>query len=445
MQIRTMIVGLAFVIFSNSVTLFVCSGFVNVRRAVSGIQTTIRSVRFGCPPNSYRGRGVYSCISCYANSTSPEGSRSASDCVCQDGFYFNEKMHDTTNSAQQGGGGIVHLFESSRKVGQQLEREVGKLQAQLAEATAKSAGKTQLGTAGVSAECRACPRDHYCPENGTKVPCPGGLSAFAGSYALSACTTVTLFPLISSAEQGENPVSKSKNFFSCYWDDELKFTFIHVPKNAGSSVINYMAELKCTLKGGSDCTNVDLGTKNAKYRMASAVVWGNQAVNSCPAPPSFFTFAFTRNPWDRALSMWTYGLKTRQLEVKLPPPSQSKNRSWTREDKEAALASARINVTKDYCTFDEFITMLETKNIWENIPQEKGRPKRVLRDCGKHWQDGQHALLYSEDNQSAAHFVGRVEFFDRDFTTVLKVVLNFVFESDRECETCHLRFVLCRE
>jgi hypothetical protein len=393
-----MIVMLAFVIFSNSGTFFVSSGFVNVRRAVSGMQTTIRRVRFGCPPNTYKGRSVYSCISCYANSTSPEGSRSASDCVCQDGFYFNEKMH---------------VFESSREVGQQLEREVGKLQAQLA--TAKSAGKTQLGPAGVSAECRACPRDHYCPGNGTKVPCPGGLSAVAGSYMLSACTTVTLLPLISSAEQGEKPVSKSKKFFSCYWDDELKFTFIHVPKNAGSSVINYMAELKCTLKGGSDCTNVDLGTKNAKYRMASAVVWGNMAVNSCPAPPSYFTFAFTRNPWDRALSMWTYGLKTRQLEAKLPPPSQSKDRSWTRQDKEV-LASARINVAKDYCTFDAFITMLEEKNIW--------------KDCGKHWQDGQYALLYSKDNQSAAHFVGRVEFFDRDFTTVLKVVLNFVFESD---------------
>jgi hypothetical protein len=87
--------------------------------------------------------------------------------------------------------------------------------------------------------------------------------------------------------------------------------------------------------------------------------------------------------------------------------------------------------------------MLETGNIWENIPQKKGKPERVLRDCGKHWQDGQYALLYSEDNQSAAHFVGRVEFFDRDFTTVLKVVLNFVFESDRECETCDLRLTFC--
>jgi hypothetical protein len=325
--------------------------------------------------------------------------------VCKDGFYFNENIRDATTSEKMTLESSSPTTSETMTREQQLEREVtvGKLQAQLAEA--KGAGEAQLsGSAGVSAECRECTRDHYCPGNGTKVPCPGG-----------SCTTVTLPPLISCAEQDEKPVSKSINFFSCYWDDELKFAFIHVPKNAGSSVINYMAELKCTLKGGSDCTNVDLGTKNAKYRMASAVVWGNMAVNSCPAPPSYFTFAFTRNPWDRALSMWTYGLKTRQLEAKLPPPSQSKDRSWTRQDKEA-LASARINVAKDYCTFDAFITMLEEKNIW--------------KDCGKHWQDGQYALLYSKDNQSAAHFVGRVEFFDRDFTTVLKVVLNFVFESD---------------
>jgi len=105
----------------------------------------------------------------------------------------------------------------------------------------------------------------------------------------------------------------------------------------------------------------------------------------CPSDPSYFVFTFTRNPWDRAVSMWSYGLKRRQLEVK--------------------NLEERKQMADKYCSFDQFVEGLAKRS-----------PKA---GCGHHVQDMQYMSIYNRNGKPGVNFAGRLEFFGRDFKTIL--------------------------
>eukprot|EP00960_Hanusia_phi_P063699 765540-Hanusia_phi.AAC.8 len=97
---------------------------------------------------------------------------------------------------------------------------------------------------------------------------------------------------------------------------------------------------------------------------------------------SYFTFAFTRNPWARAVSFWSYGLKRKQLSVK-------------------DLAKRR-QLAARYCSFRQFLF-------------NKGGA-----GCGHHAEYEQYPLIYDAKGRPGLNFLGRVEHFERDFQEILK-------------------------
>jgi hypothetical protein len=158
--------------------------------------------------------------------------------------------------------------------------------------------------------------------------------------------------------------------FACFRSDALKFAFVHIPKNAGSAVSRYLEELLCAHAGlESTC-----GLKLAR--------------GACPQDPAYYVFTFSRNPWARAVSMWSYGMKRLQLET---------------QDVQERKAIARR-----YCTFEAFLHNLHA-----------GRPQP---GCGFHVADRQYPNIYARDGSPGVNFLGRTEHFDRDFRVILKVL-----------------------
>ena len=157
--------------------------------------------------------------------------------------------------------------------------------------------------------------------------------------------------------------------FACFRSDALKFAFVHIPKNAGRAVSRYLEELLCAHAGlESTC-----GLKLAR--------------GACPQDPAYYVFTFSRNPWARAVSVWSYGMKRLQLET---------------QDVQERKAIARR-----YCTFEAFVHNLHV-----------GRPQP---GCGFHVADRQYPSIYARDGSPGVNFLGRTEHFDRDFRVVLKV------------------------
>jgi hypothetical protein len=89
------------------------------------------------------------------------------------------------------------------------------------------------------------------------------------------------------------------------------FVFVHIPKNAGTSIARYYSQLSGINDveiGGTDMGEALLPIfverhrvgKHAPYRKIRGLLESN------PLPRSYFSFAFTRNPYERTLSTFLF-------------------------------------------------------------------------------------------------------------------------------------------
>ena len=161
--------------------------------------------------------------------------------------------------------------------------------------------------------------------------------------------------------------------FVCYTAENLRFSVLHIPKNAGSALRRFVDKILCASEGKELGCGVE------------------STMGPCPRDASFFIFTFTRNPWARAVSMWSYGLKRLQLQTK---------DTWE-----------RIRIANKYCTFDQFIDNLAKNSTTDT--------------CGFHVDVNQYDNIFMQDGRPGVHFAGRLEHFDRDFKTILKVLTRF--------------------
>lgn len=151
-----------------------------------------------------------------------------------------------------------------------------------------------------------------------------------------------------------------------------KAIFVHVPKNAGTSITKTLRQTGEYKSPGYDSVDHDfsMGWKDGESRRVMRAI-GADLWNEC------FTFAFVRNPWDRLVSGWQF---TRQKG-------------------------------KHTLSFAEFVKDLPSLDISQE-------PDALERAISTHW----HAMPQSDhlvvDGVVAVDFIGHVETLDEDWRAI---------------------------
>ena len=173
-----------------------------------------------------------------------------------------------------------------------------------------------------------------------------------------------------------NPPKQSR----CHTSKKYGFMFVHITKCGGSAILNNIKDILCVAAGkAKGCALSDADGR---------LVYGCKAL----ASEKLFTFTFVRNPWDRAVSDWGYGLK-RELA--------------TCKEKGSGKAQCEETRARGYCSFRDY--------IFRNASVPKGRR------CGYHTET-QWEQAFTKEKHPAVNFLGRLEAFERDFVAVLQRV-----------------------
>lgn len=141
--------------------------------------------------------------------------------------------------------------------------------------------------------------------------------------------------------------------------------FIHIPKTAGSSIEKVVYESK-----GLIGHKTILQYKNADQRKFDA----------------YFSFAFTRNPYDRLVSAYFYLIRGGRNKF---------DKAWS------------DNNLKEYGSFENFVLALDTSTICQKIFKWMHFMPQYTFVCDSH-----HKILVD--------FMGKLESIDADFAVVAK-------------------------
>lgn len=171
-----------------------------------------------------------------------------------------------------------------------------------------------------------------------------------------------------------------------YYSDEFKFGYLHQYKNGGSAIIETLNRLLCDVKG---------------MKLDKACKMKSEYGSNLPDNRDYFLFTFSRNPWDRAVSMWSYGLKKQQEELK-------------KEDQ-------REKIAQKYCTFKEMLDLAHKYLVTKSLPGGAKGYAKAEKKCGGHWGDVQWRKQWDEKG-IPLNFMGRLEHFERDWKHVLKAI-----------------------
>ena len=167
---------------------------------------------------------------------------------------------------------------------------------------------------------------------------------------------------------------------ACFTSDKYRFTLVHVHKNGGSALADNIRRIICSHH------NLDIDLKlSGHYKTCSLNLWRTGCQNL--GKKDYFDFTFSRNPWSRYVSMWSYTLKRKQLKTK---------------DLEKRKA-----LSESYCKFKEFVR----------------NPKK----CPAFHAENQWKSMFTLAKEPLLNFIGRLEYFERDFNAVLQRFSNELY------------------
>ena len=164
------------------------------------------------------------------------------------------------------------------------------------------------------------------------------------------------------------------------------FTLVHVHKNGGSALADNLRRIICKHH------NIDeKKMKHLKYPTCAENLWTTGCKHL--GEDMWFDFTFSRNPWDRYVSMWSYTLKRKQLQTK---------------DLEK-----RKSLSDNYCKFEDFV-MSDGKK------------------CPAFHAESQWTSMFTKGEEPILNFIGRLEYFQRDFNRVLKHISPDLYKTYKE-------------
>lgn len=169
----------------------------------------------------------------------------------------------------------------------------------------------------------------------------------------------------------------------CFHSKQYSFTFVHVHKNGGSAIADNLRRIICKHH------NIYLKKVPVNnYRTCATNLWTTGCENL--GKDDWFDFTFSRNPWDRYVSMWSYTLKRQQLKTK--------------------DLDKREKMSLRYCKFHEFV-------------------KSGGKKCPAFHSEAQWISMFTAGGEPLLNFIGRLEYFKRDFGRVLKRISTELFET----------------
>ena len=155
-------------------------------------------------------------------------------------------------------------------------------------------------------------------------------------------------------------------------------------KNGGSAIADNLRRIICK-HHNIYLKKIAVGNN---YRTCARQLWSTGCENL--GKEDWFDFTFSRNPWDRYVSMWSYTLKRKQLKTK---------------DLEK-----RRKISLQYCKFHEFVM--------------SGGKK-----CPAFHAEAQWTSMFTAGGEPLLNFIGRLEYFQRDFGRVLHRISAELFET----------------
>ena len=165
----------------------------------------------------------------------------------------------------------------------------------------------------------------------------------------------------------------------CHACPHHKFLFVTVRGNAEKQIVENLKIVMCANDGLQpipNCGNHLIEVDCSAFRENDDTSW--------------FMFSFSRNPWDRAISSWSLGSEIALGKHGIPP----------------ARRPELMKRREENCPF----------SLWVNW--EAGRVRDV-DSCAFSKPDLQSNALFTNKQEPALNFIGRLEYYDRDMETIL--------------------------
>lgn len=176
-------------------------------------------------------------------------------------------------------------------------------------------------------------------------------------------------------------------------NDTHRFVFLHVAKTGGRSMNGLLIQ-QVGHEGTFNTKKLDPNVN----RLGRMLGLEAKALAGDAKWQSYFTFAFVRNPWDRAVSIY----ENMRTDYAASRRFSARKKFWVRNESEKAkmlrVICARLNISPKNFSFDHFVYGVLRDRAFENY----------------HW-DKQSNALTDGNGTILFDFVGRFERLQLDF------------------------------
>jgi len=176
--------------------------------------------------------------------------------------------------------------------------------------------------------------------------------------------------------------------------DENKFIFLHVAKTGGRSINKLLMRIcgkQCAFNTAT--LNPDVNRLGRKIALETKARCGRDKWDS------YFKFAFVRNPWDRAVSMYE-NLRSDYYRFKIHEEIEKTDKVVYTEE-----ILKLLNIKFDEFSFDVFVRSIIRDKIFNNY----------------HW-DKQINVVTDDKGTLILDFIGRYENLQNDFNHICDII-----------------------
>ena len=178
-------------------------------------------------------------------------------------------------------------------------------------------------------------------------------------------------------DYGKHPHYMAK----CHSCTHHKFTYVAIEGNHEPEIVKNLGRVMCAMKN----LPPDCGQHFIEHDCTPFTAFDNR---------DWFAFTFAANPYQRAISSWTMGLEHDIRKAGITHKNLAKN----------------LQKEERYCGFRRWV-------LWA-----MGMDRTASMSCPFNKPDLQVNAIYTKEGTPALNFVGRIEHYTRDMTSILQLI-----------------------